>query len=174
MPRVPAALPAGLLCTVYAVGASYTRVLFLLSGAPCVGRRYWVTRLVVESTDAGDVFHNTTVDKASILHAQGLTHTSSGERRVLLVNKQNAPTTVRPYLPNVAYALSAVALTHSTMGCKVGCARAWGGWLTARPTLGRRYRVYRAILHCITLLRLSCRQTTNVGRTGGRGDGEGG
>lgn len=53
--------------------------------------KYWVTRLVAESTSLGDIFRNTTVDSARV-YAQGFTH--AGERRVLLINKQNANTTV--------------------------------------------------------------------------------
>ena len=64
--------------------------------------KYWVTRLVIESTQMGDIFRNTTVsggggDATRVLYAQAFTHTgetADDERRVLLVNKQNAVTTV--------------------------------------------------------------------------------
>ena len=54
--------------------------------------KYWVLRLVLESTAVGDVFRKTTANATAQLFAQAFTH--GDERRVLLINKQNAPTTV--------------------------------------------------------------------------------
>ena len=54
--------------------------------------KYWVTRLIVESTAMGDVFRKTSVDHSHQLYAQAFTH--GVEKRVLLINKQNALTTV--------------------------------------------------------------------------------
>ena len=53
--------------------------------------KYWALRLVVESTGVGDVFFETTVN-TTVLFAQAFTH--GAQRRVLLVNKQNAQTSV--------------------------------------------------------------------------------
>ena len=54
--------------------------------------KYWVTRLLIESVSLGDVFRPT-FSSSSVVHAQGFT-TADGARRVLLINKQNAPTAV--------------------------------------------------------------------------------
>merc|ERR1711879_516469 len=54
--------------------------------------KYWVARLIIESTDMGDVFRKTTVEAAKQLYAQAFTHGS--ERRILLINKRNTITTV--------------------------------------------------------------------------------
>ena len=55
-------------------------------------QKYWVTRLIIESTEMGDIFRNTTTDSKQ-LYAQAFTH-KNGARRVLLINKQEANTTV--------------------------------------------------------------------------------
>eukprot|EP00937_MAST-01D_sp_MAST-1D-sp2_P004543 g4543.t1 len=54
--------------------------------------KYWTTRLIVESTAMGDIFRQTETDAGAPVYAQAFTH--GAERRVLLINKQNALTSV--------------------------------------------------------------------------------
>jgi hypothetical protein len=56
--------------------------------------KYWVTRLVIESVAMGDVFRETATNATQDVYAQAFTHVPDGSRRVLLINKQNAPTVV--------------------------------------------------------------------------------
>ena len=53
--------------------------------------KYWVLRMVVEATALGDTFRKTAVNATQVF-AQAFTH--GAEKRVLLINKQNAPATV--------------------------------------------------------------------------------
>ena len=53
--------------------------------------KYWVLKLVLDSTSIGDVFYKTTSNTTK-LFAQAFTH--ARKKRVLLINKQNAPTRV--------------------------------------------------------------------------------
>ena len=59
--------------------------------------KYWVNRLIIESVSLGDQFRSTvTASKtgpAAPLFAQAYTHGGTSNR-VLLINKQNAPTTI--------------------------------------------------------------------------------
>jgi hypothetical protein len=72
--------------------------------------KYWVTRLIVESTAMGDVFRTTTVDAGAPVYAQAFTHGT--ERRVLFINKQNAPISVA--LAGAATARVVDALTNQS------------------------------------------------------------
>lgn len=98
--------------------------------------KYWVTRLVIESVSLGDQFHPSSTSSPD-LHAQGFTHfgtlsddgshggdrkskgsagagagagVSAGGKRVLLINKKNAPVTVT--IPAGVSALAVDDTTH--------------------------------------------------------------
>jgi hypothetical protein len=68
--------------------------------------KYWVTKMVIDSVSMGDVWHPTNSSAPSVF-AMGYTHGST--RHVLLVNKQNANTTVE-----IAGATSAVVVDGAT------------------------------------------------------------
>ena len=73
--------------------------------------KYWVTRLVIESVSLGDQFHPSSTSSPD-LHAQGFTHFdefADQEKRVLLINKKNAPVTV-----TVPAGVSALAVDNTT------------------------------------------------------------
>lgn len=77
--------------------------------------KYWVARLVIESVSLGDQFHPSASTSPN-LYAQAFTHFAAGqvvsgakEKRVLLINKKNAPAAV-----TVPGALSALAVDETT------------------------------------------------------------
>ena len=56
--------------------------------------KYWINRLIIESVSLGDLFVETSIDTTRV-HAQGyVRHGAGGKWSVLLINKQNANSTV--------------------------------------------------------------------------------
>jgi hypothetical protein len=89
--------------------------------------KYWINRMVIEEVALGDLFVQTTIDTTKV-YAQGFVHVSDGSWRVLLINKQNAESTV-----TVADAVSARVVDGRSNEGEPRAEALHGGQITLAP-----------------------------------------